>query len=85
MTVLSDQELRDHVELLYDHAVTVWSEIEAYENRMLGHDRQRAKLTKIAWKLSNLSWDLFSDFMKESGLGPHPKTFDMAEGEIRWK
>lgn len=62
----SDSEIRVELKRLHDQAVKVWSMLENRDRASHGAGfRMRSKLAKRAWKITDLTWPLERDGIKE--------------------
>lgn len=62
-TVMTDAELRLELKTLHEQATRVWARLDERAACSEGF-RDRTKLAKRAWKLNNMTWELFRDGMK---------------------
>jgi hypothetical protein len=64
--MVSDSELRVELNRFHEQSVRVWSMLEGRDKMYIGSGfRMRRKLAKRALKITNLTWSLERDSIKE--------------------
>lgn len=61
---MTDDEIRKELYYLHNRAVCVWSALEERSKNSVGF-KMRDKLTKRAWKITDMTWPLLRDGLKE--------------------
>lgn len=63
---MNDAELRAEIKLLHNQAVRVWAALDDRSKHSIGAGfKGRRKLTERAWKITDMTWPLLRDGMKE--------------------
>jgi hypothetical protein len=61
---VTDDEIRKELKDLHDRAVRVWDVLEKRSKNSVGF-RMRYKMAKRAWKITDMTWPLLRDGLKE--------------------
>lgn len=61
---MTDDEIRKELKDLHDRAVHVWASLEERSKNSVDF-RMRNKLAKRAWKITDMTWPLLRDGLKE--------------------
>jgi hypothetical protein len=71
MPLATSHKTLDNLRELHNAAVYNWYALQKRSD--MTDSRSAKKLTEKAWKISNMTWELYRDYMNKTGLKP-PKS-----------